>query len=238
MNAISDFIRGLRTYWTGVAWLRRHPKVLLSLFIPWVGGFFSIIFSFTAFLDRQDAIMAAILFEPGQSFWWQILFYISYGLVWLGAVVLALVIGILAINVIAAPLYEWVSVKVERDLRGGQVSEVSLWQSIRLIPEELKKAVFIIMVPLLVTLIPGLNVLSFLATGFMLGWDFYDYPLARRGWRLRQRIEFARDDFWTIMGFGLWMAIPFVQFLLIPLAIAGATILNIERAEQETVAKL
>lgn len=232
MVPISDLLRGLKTFWTGVDWLRQRPSILASLFVPWIVGFIVMLISFALFLDNQTAIMAAILFDPGNSWWMQPLYYISYGLVWLGVAILALVTGVLIVNVVAAPLYEWVSVKVEKDIRGGHVEEVSIWHSLRLIPEELKKVVFILLIPLIVTLIPGLNVFSFIVTGFMLGWDFYDYPLARRGWRFRRRWEFVRGDFWAVLGLGLWLAIPFVQFVLMPLAIVGGTMLNLQRLQK------
>jgi uncharacterized protein involved in cysteine biosynthesis len=77
-------------------------------------------------------------------------------------------------------------------------------------------------------LIPGVNLFAGLIAAFLIGWDFYDFPLARRGWSFKERFNFVTKEFWTVLGFGLWLAIPFVHILLVPLAAAGGTILNLE----------
>ncbi len=75
--------------------------------------------------------------------------------------------------------------------------------------------------------------ISIFVSAILVGWDFYDYPMARRGMLFRARLSYLFKDIWSIMGFGLWMMIPFVQFVLFPLAIAGGTILSYETLKRE-----
>jgi uncharacterized protein involved in cysteine biosynthesis len=204
------------------------------LFVPWVIGLILMITGLSYFVQFDQTIMQWLLFEPGSAWWWQILYFLAEALVYIGAIVLTLVTGLLLANVIAAPIYEIVSVAVEKDLRQGHVGEISLWQSLKIIPEELKKVTLIILISILVLLIPGVNVLAIFVTAFLTGWDFYDYPLARRGWSFRERLDFVKGDIWAVMGLGVWMTIPFIQLFLLPLAVAGGTMLNLERLAQMT----
>jgi hypothetical protein len=41
-------------------------------------------------------------------------------------------------------------------------------------------------------------------------------------------LRLARREGWAVMGLGLWLAIPFTQMLTLPLAVAGATFLNLD----------
>ncbi|MDD9952670.1 MAG: hypothetical protein OXT67_14010, partial [Zetaproteobacteria bacterium] len=73
--------------------------------------------------------------------------------------------------------------------------------------------------------VPGLNVLSPLIAAFGAGWDLYDLVLARRGWSFRKRLGFVTQHSGHVLGLGLWMLIPFMQIIIAPLAVAGATVL-------------
>lgn len=231
MNPLGEVIRGLKAYWQGVSWLRQHPAHMALLFVPWVLGLFFMMGSFTLFVRYDHAIMSWLLFQPGESWFWLALYYIAWVLVYITAIALVLLSGLLVANVLASPIYDVVSVAIEKDIR-GHAEEISIWASVRLIPEELKKVFAILVISLFLLLIPGVNLIALLVTAFLIGWDFYDYPLARRGWTFRQRWDFVRGDMGAVLGLGLWLTIPFVQFLLLPLAIAGGTILSLDRLQQ------
>ena len=169
-----------------------------------------------------------ILFDKPESFLWLALYYVSLVFVYLGFFVVTLVCCFLLANILAAPVYEMISVAIERDVNGGKVEEVGLWQSVVLIKEEIKKAFFVITISIVMLLIPGVNVIAIVVTAFLLGWDFYDYPLARRGWSFRQRLNFVAAHAWAVTAFGMWLTIPFAQFFLMPMAVAGGTQLSLE----------
>lgn len=233
VNPVGQLARGLRVYWTGVSWLKKNPRYLFLLLIPTVLGLVSVVALFSAFWQYSDLVYGAVLFDPGDGFFAGLLYYIAKFFASVAIFILTLVSGLLISNVLSAPLYEMVSVAVERQKTGGLV-EVSLWQSMVLIPEELKKVIAILLISVVLMFLPLVNFLVVFVTAFLIGWDFYDYPLARRGWSFKERRRAARKDFWSIMGLGLWLTIPGVQILLYPFAVVGGTLLNLERLKLES----
>ena len=85
----------------------------------------------------------------------------------------------------------------------------------------------------LVTLIPVVNVLSpviwFGFGAWILAVQFADYPADNRGLPFTLTLERLRRNRATALGFGacatLALAIPLLNFLLIPVAVAGGTLL-------------
>ena len=129
---------------------------------------------------------------------------------------------------VASPVNEYISVRVERDLVMDGPESVS-WRRIpKVLAGEFLKAFVVIFLPLMLMFIPIVNIFAGFLSAFLIGWDFYDYPLARRGWGFKERFKFVVREFWTILGFGLWLMVPLVHLFLVPLAVAGGTILNVE----------
>jgi uncharacterized protein involved in cysteine biosynthesis len=231
-GVVQDFWRGFRSFAVGVSWLKAHKSYFAVLAIPFLLGLISLGLGWGYFLSYQDTIFDWILFDRPQAWYWLAIYYVCKAILYISIVALFLLLALLLPSVVASPFYEWVSVAVERDLV-GKAEDVSLWQAIKLIPEELKRLVFIICVSVAVLLIPGLNLLSIFVTAFLLGWDLYDIPLARRGWSFSARLRFVLDDFWAVMGLGLWLVIPFLQFFLMPLAVTGGTLLSIQHLQRK-----
>lgn len=231
MNPVNELRRGVASYPQGMRWLAGHRRYFLLLLVPTVvawGVFFG---GIGLFFSHQETVFSWIFFSEPDSWWWLPLYYLGKLFVYIATLGVFAVASFLLLNVVSAPFYEIVSVAVEKDVNDGKVEEISLWASFLLIGEELKKALFILAVTIGLWLIPGVNLFSIFASAFLLGWDFCDYPLARRGWKFRRRLEFVIRDFWAVMGFGLWLMIPFVQVFLIPFAIVGGTLLNL-RSQQ------
>ncbi len=69
--------------------------------------------------------------------------------------------------------------------------------------------------------------LKFLVCGWMLAWDFIDYPLSLRGLGLLARVRWVWRNGGAFTAFGLaWAALvvlPGVVLLLLPMGVAGAT---------------
>lgn len=230
---ITETTRGLKAYMAGLSWLKQHPKYLVLLFIPMIIAFGLFIFGWGIFFRYDDQVFAWILFEKPQSWFMVTVYYVCKFLLYVGFLLVGLVSFVLLSSILACPVYEIVSIAVERDMRGGEVDEISLWDTLKLMGEEIKKVAFIFLVTISLLFIPLVNVVVTLVTAFLIGWDFYDYPMARRGWRFSERLVFVSKDFWAVMGLGLWLMIPFVQFLLIPMAVAGGTILSLETLERQ-----
>jgi CysZ protein len=230
-------VLGIKSFSQGWRWLRSHPRYLISLFVPMVGGIFCMIASFTYFVRHSDVIIARLLYpRPEAAAWYQMVFY--YGLaslVYVAILVFVFVAAMLVVNILAAPVYEIVSVAVEKDLTGSGGPAIGFWGNVKVALVELKKAVFILFVSLILLFIPGLNVISVLLSAFLIGWNFFDYPLARRGWSFRERLRFVRREFWSVLGLGLWLVIPVVQIVMMPLAVAGGTMLGLDALQRRSL---
>jgi CysZ protein len=226
-----QFRHGFAAYLLGLRWLRAHKVYWALLLLPMILGFAIVGSGWSLFWTQQDFIFDLVLFSQPDSWWGMIFWYIGKFFVVLGVITLGLVSAILLVNVISSPVYDYVSIAVERDIAGSH-HELSLWNSLKMIPEELKRTGFILLVSLVVLMIPVLNTLTFVVTAFLLGWDFYDYPLSRRGWSFAKRLRFVTGHFWSVMGFGLWLIIPLVQFVMSPFAVVGGTLLAMEHVQE------
>jgi CysZ protein len=87
--------------------------------------------------------------------------------------------------------------------------------------------------PALVVTIP----LKFVVSGWMLAWNFFDYPLSLRRMGLGQRLAWIARRFGAFTAFGLaWTVLifmPGVVLLLLPMGVAGATRLVVEEDADE-----
>jgi uncharacterized protein involved in cysteine biosynthesis len=198
--------------------------------IPWVIGLAAVVGGVSFLLSYDGGLVQSLLFTvtPADAWWWQVLYQLSKVVLYLGLLVLTLLGSLLLMNIVASPIYETISTAVERDLIGPHATSLGLGGTLRVIVSEAVKVSFIFIVSTILLLIPGLNVIGTLVAAFLVGWDFYDYPLARRGWTFGRRFRFVLREFWAVLGFGLCLVIPGIQIILLPLAVAGGTILNVE----------
>jgi CysZ protein len=166
---------------------------------------------------------------------------------WLVNVVLSL----LASLALAQPLSGWALEKVaaaqERALTGTAPPEPSiLWSAllglrvglvtvfVAVVVLGALLVVDLIFPPALVLTIP----LKFFVTGWLLAWDFVDYPLGLKGRGLRARMRWVFQHFTAYTAFGLaWsvvLLIPCVALLVLPMGVAGATrlVVEAERADE------
>ena len=126
------------------------------------------------------------------------------------------------------PIYDIIAQRISKTepyaaARSGiNVDEAGIFKTIL---EECKKAVFVLVVPLLFLLIPLVGpVLSVIFAMLMLGWDFFDFSLSRDKPTLKGRLGYIRRNFFLMLGFGALLFIPFVHFIIYPFAILGASL--------------
>lgn len=225
---ISKTGAGVSAFWRGIEWLKKHPSLLFLLFIPMMISLLILSYVWATLFEQREQILAWVLFAPPQH-WLALILYTGFKwLVMLLLFIMAFVFCILGSNVLSSPVYDYVSLRVEQDITGKPIPEVTFLKSLALIFEELKKVGFILTLSITCLFIPGLGILSPLVTAFGSGWDLYDLVLARRGWTFKQRLSFVAEHSGHVLGLGVWMLIPFMQIIIAPLAVAGATILATE----------
>lgn len=151
----------------------------------------------------------------------------------------------LVANLVGAPFNGLLAERVEAHLTGERPSEDPGWLSMlkatpRLIGSEIAKLLYLglWLVPLLLLqFVPLVNVVApFLLFAFgawMFALEYLDYPMGNHGALFRDVREEARGRRGTAFGFGLAVAVfavvPFVNLILMPVAVAGATALYVER---------
>lgn len=237
LTSVSSFFDGLKKYPEGVGWLFKNPKYMFLLFLPTVIGLFLFSYGWSLIFSYHGEILEYLYPAKPENFFWLILFYIGQVFLYLGIAISMVLLLFLITNIIAAPIYDVVSVAVEKKIAPDQFEEISLLKSLLLIKEEIKKALFILVITVSLLFIPVINVLTFPVAAFFLAWDFFDYPLARRGFSFRQRLQYASKNLFALVGFGIWLSIPFVQFFLMPLAVSGGTMLGIKAIQSQSLKK-
>jgi CysZ protein len=145
--------------------------------------------------------------------------------------------GFLAV-LVASPFLGDLSIAVEHaEFASGPEQPPSLWQgAIAALGRELRKLGYHLprlLIVFVITLIPVINLAApvvWLAFGaWTLAVQFCDYPNENRGRPFHDTVALLKRHRGAALGYGvcatLALAIPLVNFLLIPVAVAGATIL-------------
>lgn len=148
-------------------------------------------------------------------------------------------------NLICAPFNGLLAEAVEKELKGSvQGDSTSLMQALKESPKsiwsEVRKLAYFLSraIPLLILfIIPGLNLLApFLWIAFsasLLSKEYLDYPMANHGLSFDQQRDIHKQHRVSSLSFGavimLLTMIPVVNFIVMPLAVAGATALYLER---------
>jgi CysZ protein len=90
---------------------------------------------------------------------------------------------------------------------------------------------------LLFLLIPGVGVLLYTGAGalissYMFAYEYLGYPMDRRRFTWKNKQNFLRSRFRSVIGFGLGnivvASIPFLNLLFIPAAVVGGTLLFLD----------
>jgi len=225
------FLRGLGLIWQpGV---RRFVVVPLAINV----AFFTV--AVWLGLDRLTALIERTL--PGWLIWLE---WLLVPVLLLVAVVAGFFLFNLVANLVAAPFNGLLAEAVERRI-GGRVRPGGGWKGLvrdlaLTLRSELRKAAYVLVraVPLLVLmLVPGINVLAsavwLLLGAWMLAVTYADYPMANHGLSFREQRPLLARHRLLALGFGgcvmAALAIPLLNFLVIPAAVAGATVMWHER---------
>lgn len=150
-------------------------------------------------------------------------------------------------NIVAAPFNGLLAEAVEKRLSNQAPPEQTFWQLIadtpRMIFNELRKLAYLLkwMIPLFIlSWIPGLNLIAPLLWLFFSSWtlalDYHDYPLGNHLMGFKQQRELLRTKRSLALGFGMTTLgatmIPVLNFLIIPVAVAGATALYVGKLQK------
>ncbi|MBS1515563.1 MAG: EI24 domain-containing protein [Bacteroidetes bacterium] len=242
---MKDFFYGLFYPFKSIGFFFRHPKVILLSLIPTALNIivYSLIFYFsyknlTNYLPMADGQSENITLELIEKIYNYILYVLTFLLVFLVSYLFYVIIG----GIISAPFNETISQYVEETVTGIKCPDVPFlkdtWLSIK---GEIFKLLFYfsIIIPLyFVNFIPVAGtiistVIGLLFSFFYNSLDFFDYPMQRKNFRLRDKIKAANTGGLFTYGFGvtafLMMFLPFINSLFKPLLVVAGTKLYLEK---------
>jgi CysZ protein len=240
-GAVGRFFAGAGLLLRGLGLYVRSPKLMLLGIVPalisgvlFVGAFATLVY----FVDDIAAVVTP--FADDWSTTARNLLRVIAGLAFLGLGGLLAVVSFTAVTlVIGDPFYEKISERVEERYGGTPGSvDVAFWSSLR---RSLADSVRLVALTALVGIplflagfipVVGQTVVPVIGAavgGWFLAVELVGAPFYRRGMRLPQRRSILKADRPAALGFGvavfLCFLIPLGAVLVMPAAVAGATLL-------------
>jgi CysZ protein len=240
-NALSDFFTGTGLLFRGIGLVTRSPRLLALGLVP---GIIALIIVLTAlgtlFYFINDVAAVVTWFADG----WskdarnaiRLLAAVAIGLV---SVIVAVLTFTALTLTIGDPFYESISKRIDDQFGGTREADApwhrtlvwNLVDSLRLVA----MSVVVSVVLFLFGLIPAVGqtvvpIIGWLIGGWLLAVEISGVPFNRRGLRLRDRRRLLRANRALALGFGvpifLVFLIPFIAVLVMPGAVAGATLMT------------
>ena len=166
--------------------------------------------------------------------WWAWLEWLLWPLYALFSLVVTYFAFILLANIISSPFNGPLSFAVEQHLSQKSIDDIeaSTWvgEIKKALYSELQKIIYYLprAIPcFLVGFIPGLQIVWLFFTAWILALEYMDFPLSNHGFNFRKGKDIMLEHRSMATGFGLacvfFTIIPLLNFVAIPVAIAGAT---------------
>jgi len=188
------------------------------------------------------------VFEQSSQAWYWAALSVTLGVLLFAVSIIVILFIFVAIGlIIAAPFNDMLAGAVEYKL-SGKVTEsgMSLWELTKFtMGNEVRKMAVILAgqgLLALVNFFPGVGqavfaIASPIFLAFVLAYEFTGYTLDRRGFPHSKKQNFVLSRSGLSLGFGfavgITLIIPVLNFLLLPLAVAGGTMLVMENPPVE-----
>lgn len=236
---IGGFLKGISYVFTGLSLITQkgiRPFVVVPLLINMVIFSAGIWFAST----QVDGLMQSLL--PGWLSWlewllWPLFFVLIFFAVFYTFSIIA--------NLIAAPFNSILAERVEKRLKGLPVPEFQGYKSLpgivaRTFRSEFSKILYALkwlVLLLLITVIPVVNVIAPFAWAiygaWMLAITYADYPMGNHELYFKEELPLLKKHRAHALGFGgtlsLITLIPVVNFLAMPVGVAGGTAFWVDR---------
>jgi len=239
------FGRGLSAALRGAGMLLGNRRLALLSLVPFLlcAAIYAVLLALVVVLSDD---VAGLMLEPG-SWWRAALRTVLMIALPVAFLVLAAFTYTAACVVLAGPLYEWLSVAVERELHAtGEEEPFSLGRMVSDLLRSVKWALTVLLVQVAVLVlsfvfVPVTTVLAFVLSAVLLSLEYLDYPMERRRLATAQKLRYARAHLWELMGLGLpllaGLMVPFVGVFTMPVGVAGGTLLFVELERAEAARK-
>ena len=220
----------------GFGFLARHPRLWPFALLPAILAAACLAAGLFGALYALHAVETAIV--PGPERIGMVLAFVLTLLVWIATIVSGLVVGLAVALLLAAPVLEMLSLRVEAIVQGAPADGARGWrwelvQSFRGTLFFLAAAPGVFLLGLIPVVGPPLAVLW---GAYALAFQTTDAALARRGLDFGARRAWHR--YWKLesLGFGitglLTLIVPLANFLVVPALTVGGTLLVLELRDQ------
>lgn len=261
MRPVRDFVTGFGYIFKGISYffnnlrLWRYIAIPFSINIVLLIGLIIVLYFYLG--DLTELFRQKMGLEFGQYL--DLAWYAKIGIFFKNAFVhvLKFLLGFIVViitgiaffvvsQIIAAPFYDALCEKIEELYTKGKIAEISIWQSIKDIPSvilvEAQKLLILVAVPLMLlvlNLIPGIGSVIYVITAGAFtsaayGAGFVDFIQAVKMQSFHARFMFARKHFFTLMGFGIPVLIPFINLFITPLMVTGGTLLYLDKSKSRS----
>ena len=238
---MNDYSQGFLTLWRALPLLgkpgvKRYVilplliNIVLFIALFWISGNY-----FSELVDYLQGLL------PGWLQWLSALLWILF--VVLAALLLFFGFSFV-INLVGSPFNGLLAGKIEQHLTGAAPpgSERPLWHEIGIIVwSEVKKWIYfamwaVLLIVLILILSPLAPVLWFFFSAWAMSLEYLDYPLGNHGLVFSDIRKHLATRRMLYLGFGsavtVALLIPIFNLLVMPLAVAGATLLHVETAHK------
>ena len=229
---------------TGPQYLSEGLKLVLSpglrLFVLLPLAINLVLFVGLIYLAGHQFSLWVDTLMPSLPDWLSFLSYVLWPLFVVLVLLMVFFTFTLLANIIAAPFNGFLAEKVEVVVRGEDTFPPFSWNELlamvpRTLKRELRKLSYFLpraIGLLILSLIPGLNLIAtplWLLFGvWMMAVQYIDYPCDNNKVSWDDMLAWLRAKRWQSLGFGgityVALLIPFVNILMMPAAVAGATL--------------
>jgi CysZ protein len=238
-----SFFDGIIYNLRGLRWAMKSPKLLmlgLTRFFAMI--FLAVVFGSVIIAYRQE-ILGLLWIKP-QSDWLILIWYLLSWIVSLSLFWLSTILSYLAAQILFGVIIMDIMSQVTEKLATGKVAHKSqggvFQQFVYLVRQEVPRAVFPILLTLLLVVIgwltplgPPLTVVSSFVAITFLAWDNTDLIPSRQLIPFKHRFRFLMKALPFHLGFGLWFLIPVLNVLFLSFAPIGATLYHVDLQKRE-----
>ena len=227
-------------FWAGVSTVGQQPRLWPYVFLPAILTLGALVGAITCTWMAFD-LVAGWLWQPGpQATALQLA--LAFGLRWTLRLLAVFVLSLgayLVAGLVAVPFNDRLSEEIERQIVGPRTDEADLWvwmgdlwMSFRHTLAALVLWLVAMLGLTLLQLVPGLgtalgSLASVVVSTLLLARELMDGCMSRRRYGFRHKLHIVRANLWLCIGLGfsawLCMWIPGLNFVVLPMAVAGGT---------------
>lgn len=218
------------------------PGIRLYVILPLLTNFILFTLFIWLGIDYFDALMKNFIPELPQ--WLQWLQWLFWPLFIISFLLIGFYTCLLLANLIAAPFNGMLAEAVEKYLTPAVSDSTPSWldaikEIIPTLAAEIRKTVYFCLraLPLLILfIIPGINIIApllwIIFSAWLIALDYADYPMSNHGILFNELRIKLKEKRLVAISFGSTVMfltiIPIINFLAMPIAVAGATVMYVE----------